>query len=415
MKIERTFFAVGHGGFYVERIEDKVIVFDCGSTNKAIINKAIQRAFGDSNVNIDAIFISHFHMDHINGLAELLKSHTVHKIFVPYFSKIERLWMLYSIDNKRDLFEQKFILDPIKALQEISCKTTKIIYVKPNSQIINNYDLMNLDDNVIEGSCIKVLSFWKYIPVYRNEIDQKTKEESEEKLVNKKISSIKKNATDEKLKEVSWQKEMIPILKRYLTSDDYNFENDKVVQCINAGEKKWFKNLLRGILPKAYDVNMYSMVLYSAPINNCVYSNIGFNVYNELDYSQTCIPKFRQTLIHRLGCLYFGDYNLLDQKGYDFVKNIYSKYISQLGIIQVPHHGSKKSFNEEIISRWQVCIIPAAEKDRNKHPDPETIKAILDKQGIIIMLGTTGMDVKDVNELIVIDNSNNTLLEHYMY
>ena len=31
------------------------------------------------------------------------------------------------------------------------------------------------------------------------------------------------------------------------------------------------------------------------------------------------------------------------------------------------------------------------------------------------MLGTTGMDVKDVNELIVIDNSNNTLLEHYMY
>ena len=85
MRLERTFHPVGHGAFYTERFYtdngDNVanIVFDCGCYEgprsrkskpyfEKQINDIVDTVFPlcATKTKIAALFISHFHADHIN-------------------------------------------------------------------------------------------------------------------------------------------------------------------------------------------------------------------------------------------------------------------------------------------------------------------------------------------------------------
>ena len=74
MKLVRTFHPVGHGAFCTERFYDARnnnianIVYDCGTkTNIGNLLTHINKEFTPADT-INAVFISHFHEDHINGL-----------------------------------------------------------------------------------------------------------------------------------------------------------------------------------------------------------------------------------------------------------------------------------------------------------------------------------------------------------
>lgn len=87
MRMLRTFHPIGQGGFYSERFifRDRKnninIIYDCGSaTNDRIVKQEIITTFEKGEV-IHALFISHFHADHINGIEFLLDYCHVEKIF----------------------------------------------------------------------------------------------------------------------------------------------------------------------------------------------------------------------------------------------------------------------------------------------------------------------------------------------
>ena len=104
MRLERTFWPVGHGAFYTEKFGGRVtVVYDCGSGLAPVRNiggkdvspkDVADRVNGflppkkdeDGNVikDIDLLFISHFHADHINGVPALLPR--VKRLVLPYFS-----------------------------------------------------------------------------------------------------------------------------------------------------------------------------------------------------------------------------------------------------------------------------------------------------------------------------------------
>lgn len=70
----RTFHSVGQGAFYSEDFDNFKMVYDCGSyKNKDLIENEVKNSFDTKEV-IDAVFVSHFHEDHINGLEFLLKT-----------------------------------------------------------------------------------------------------------------------------------------------------------------------------------------------------------------------------------------------------------------------------------------------------------------------------------------------------
>lgn len=91
MELTRVIHPIGQGGFYTETFTDENnhelfnMVYDCGSeTDKSRhILSYLKKYISGSNKNIDAVFISHLHNDHINGLDYLLRTSTVRNLFLP--------------------------------------------------------------------------------------------------------------------------------------------------------------------------------------------------------------------------------------------------------------------------------------------------------------------------------------------
>lgn len=95
MKITRIIHPVGQGGFYTETLsnetQEATFVYDCGGFDKA--KKKMKNYLdsflpkGKSQKQIEAVFISHFHADHINGLQDLLEKAMVKYLFLPQLTE----------------------------------------------------------------------------------------------------------------------------------------------------------------------------------------------------------------------------------------------------------------------------------------------------------------------------------------
>lgn len=114
--IERIFYPVGQGAFYVEKHGKRNIVYDCGSgTFKAKeYDEKKKRIIADAfskEEEIDILFISHFHEDHVN-MIPFLKDHVkkIKKVVLPLLSpdEIFRLSCFYILLGND--FMSKFVL-----------------------------------------------------------------------------------------------------------------------------------------------------------------------------------------------------------------------------------------------------------------------------------------------------------------
>ena len=88
----RSFLPVGQGAFYTEQFDCGVnVVYDCGSsTSRSAIGKQIACTF-EPGEKIQAVFISHLHEDHINGLPFLLSHCCVERLYLPFLTEEEIL------------------------------------------------------------------------------------------------------------------------------------------------------------------------------------------------------------------------------------------------------------------------------------------------------------------------------------
>ncbi|KDE69075.1 hypothetical protein FUSO7_12190 [Fusobacterium necrophorum BFTR-2] len=122
MKMNRIFVPVGQGAFYIEDFTEGVVIYDCGSstkTDKEIAN--IIDSYFKKKV-VYAIFISHFHQDHISGIPHILKNYEVKNIFFPLMRENEKIIMQsYHLVNKgkQGDFIFKFIENPLETIREI--------------------------------------------------------------------------------------------------------------------------------------------------------------------------------------------------------------------------------------------------------------------------------------------------------
>lgn len=97
MYLERKFHPIGQGLFCTERFSTNEgqppffnIIYDCGTLNSQnLVDNAIAAEFGpltDRKVDIDFVFISHFHADHISGLDTLQKYCNIKEYIIPALS-----------------------------------------------------------------------------------------------------------------------------------------------------------------------------------------------------------------------------------------------------------------------------------------------------------------------------------------
>jgi beta-lactamase superfamily II metal-dependent hydrolase len=164
----RTFHEVGHGAFYTESFSDTCrIVYDCGSLNQTVIDHCVDNAFNAKNVRISALFISHFHKDHINGIQHLLEKCFVERMFIPFLDNEKKRVMLvaYLLEGGQISDWTYQFIDHIEA-KAINSDGSPVAITRIRTNITGgtSVPLGSPGGNLDSGSQIICDQGWRYVP-----------------------------------------------------------------------------------------------------------------------------------------------------------------------------------------------------------------------------------------------------------
>lgn len=346
-RLIRSFLPVGQGIFYMEKFllngDEVNVVFDCGSsTGIKYINDQIDATFSDGAV-IRAVFISHLHEDHINGLEHLLERCHVLKIYLPYLDEDERIILKYAYlnagGNEND-FTYKFINSPHDAVEEkqnTNRERLRIIEVpvSDGDSLEEGIPKNNVLSDIFQfGSFCSHDKEWKIIP---QTFDSRKKSV----FLNGLYNEFKKH----------YSAKDIPKL--------WNTDKQRIKKVYDA---------LKG------HYHTKSMVVYSGD---------GTDWYSQRRVKfcmPPCICHYECGRKYKAGCMYFGDIDCTSKTIYSQICKEYYTLFDSLGIITIPHHGASSSYNTDLTKDNRLLyIISAGNKNKYRHPNPTVIIDMLSK------------------------------------
>lgn len=355
--IQRFFHPIGQGAFYSERHTscNINIVYDCGTTNPSSQAKqrVVNQSFSKDEI-IHILFISHFDKDHISLIDTLKKK----------VQRIERVVIPLLHDEEKDFLSRIYralgehrLANLVSNPYEFFGGETQIITVRSGSQeeivrreSVNVSETHETAQEVLSGTPITLngLMNWTFIPF--NHKYEERNEEFVDKLQEKDID-IYKLKTDPK----------------YI---------------LDAEVKKTINDIYKDI---SGNINENSMFLYSGPLS-LENSNIHYwrgrcwrdNIFCwHFDYyAHRCNT-------HRVACLYTGDGDLNKVD----VRTIYKTYWDLIGTIQIPHHGSLRSFDVNVLDKeFFLCPISVGKNNSYGHPSQRVIGEILSNRCFPILI-----------------------------
>ncbi len=134
MRVVRTQWPVGQGCFAsgiidVEGRRPLHYVYDCGARNVTQLEPIVER-YSDMVGKIDALFISHFDGDHVDGLDRLLARTQVSDVYLPYLDMATRVLTIVE-EMMAGAVTATFIqavLDPVRWLTDRGAE--RVIFVR---------------------------------------------------------------------------------------------------------------------------------------------------------------------------------------------------------------------------------------------------------------------------------------------
>lgn len=341
--MKRNFLPVGQGAFYCEshEVDDNErinIVYDCGSSSDIFYVKREIKNYFKKGETVHAVFISHLHKDHINGLPFLLKHCNVKNIYFPLIEEqYKELMKLYNLVNGVSGFANNFLYNPRRAINELGVgEGITLIGVKEFDEEVQDYSievnsLLNsgeiVTDEIIKGSLHNnILDEWLYIP-----------------------HNFRQDSRIQQLQDA---------LKEEFYGD---MSNDKFLDKWKSGNKKDRKKIREAYKKVPGDFNTNSMTLFSGEKTmrlrqylerRSVWGNLNRHNYYK----------------HNSGCLYTGDYDALGAQKWQSLLKAYNTYWNHIGCIQIPHHGSRHNFNNLLLVNNAYCIISAGMNNSYGHP-----------------------------------------------
>ena len=109
MKVTRCQYPIGQGCFSSGRIQgtqgecgqavDFRYIYDCGSTNQRPLRAAID-GYRKRTPSVNALFVSHLHVDHVNGIDRLLGAVRVNTVYIPYVDEVAPILDLIEAEEE---------------------------------------------------------------------------------------------------------------------------------------------------------------------------------------------------------------------------------------------------------------------------------------------------------------------------
>jgi hypothetical protein len=375
------------------------VVYDCGTISSSqYLKDAIDKTFREGE-KIEAVFISHLHKDHISGIPDLIRRCNVKSIYFPLLTKQNKILakirlIAEGIDSE---FCFRFIDSPKKAIEiEIGDKARDIRLIgvfpdknlgKKDKQDSNDSDFISNPGEEIKGICDSTLQSgmsitdeegrsiwprWIYIP-YNFEFNRRNnmliKGLKSEGITIKEVTELGRNPGK--------YGEKIAIIKKMYGRVDHDFNSHSMT-------------LYSGATTKIERTFYYTLSNYEclSRCGNCPNpERMRFcGRYAPLlcaIKTPNIIRILEEPFSRRSGCLYTGDYKISDDEVVNKLKQKYSGYWKTLLAMQVPHHGSKLSFNRKLVMKGVHYIISAATTNSYEHPDKQVKEDIRQEGGNI--------------------------------
>ena len=362
MNVTRTLHPIGQGAFYTEKFEydgqQCNVVFDCGGTSSVIeervkyycdsLSKGLSCNGKDKKPTIDAVFISHFDKDHVNGLETLLNKAEVKCIFLPLLNDDEVYALSLSFVEKLGDPLYSGLIESAVSGEKLKWNGQKIKIVRisksdgTEGNSNEEYDLDSDDHRtkISSGTSIKLRNSTPWIFktfTFRNAEGKREKQ-----------------------------------LKKALKKRGYELSLTELI-------KKWQAPQYQDGIRKCYkfvsgSMNANSMVTYSGlgkndfTVTNCMTS--------KSCYWRNC-SDINSFAPHKAGCMYFGDYEAKGKCKWKQYEDSFGYLIDLLHVQQVPHHGSKYNYNVRLnVPKKKLNFISAGKT--SSHPHSET-KDVLNK------------------------------------
>lgn len=343
-RVVRGIQPVGQGSFYTE-IHNKMagdehcVVFDCGTIRGMdCLEKSVKDTFKKDQV-IDALVISHFDKDHVNGIKHLDRRCKIKNIIVPQFNNHKWFYIVADFVARGG----RSVNMDVCNLEIFRRRGIRIIEVKPmdDEDTGNGERTMDLllqgDENItitsgthiqlsssinVDGRSIK----WLYIPInctLGKDIDR----------LEAKLNSVVSGFTT-----------------------------------LPAGEMKNVIEKHRKEINDAYkDVfgssNASSLCMYSGLDNAKM--NISLCIYFAGDYWLRCRNRTE-------ACLYTGDSELRNLTKLEYIERVVGTLKERIGLLQIPHHGSIENTDAGIFNIFSVqrmaCFMSYGMGNRFGHP-----------------------------------------------
>lgn len=361
IRLERTIWPVGHGAFYTEQFKDEknhvlfTAVYDCGSEQLKTLRKCIDEFLAKDNISkIDALFISHFHYDHVNALDYLLSKIRVDNLFIPQLTDDYILSILGTSTYIRTDENQSPALDILQRLYRgDGLENVNHIYEVPQVTEENLPEAEYREQDYRGVYKYKkaplfiptLLPFWTYLPCNIFAPSQALIDEFVAQKFGEGKGNVDLNAVFDALKQGKWKK-------------------------IQAIYQKVFPN----------SHNEYSMTVYSGLARNAKIEDVFTRAYaSPIYYWDRYYPWLypSRDFNGEVGCLYTGDFEAKAHAR--TLKRFYIQNFgawSRVAMLQIPHHGSYNNYDDELYDFSKFTFASVAVRDKYGHPHMQTLTDI---------------------------------------
>jgi len=378
------FHNVGQGLFYSGEIESNMgcfrFIYDCGSENKWLVKSSIKRFKNDTaDKVIHLLILSHLDKDHTNGVDELFAHFDIREVIIPYFSPVERLIIALRRVNMPEWYYE-FLADPVEYLFERGVERIIILGGKgggerkedfpPSNEIPLEWDEY-LKINLPEDPALEK-------EIRGNEEDWESYIDEKRLLVRSHNGYILAlGLWFFKFFNYKVSRSNLQNFRNCLNRKGVNPESGKDIKEVIRDEKhrkELRKDCYSPIVKELREINNTSLVAYHGPLGRV--TSVIFLFSHHLPYHLCKIRYY--DFNNNFGQFLTGDINLNPRPRYEELKNHYNCCLEKVVMGQVPHHGSKYNWREELLKdtpNSKIWVVSARSGSRH-HPSSKVIESI---------------------------------------